>query len=375
MGVVGHRQVGKTTLTSLLSSLYVTLDVGHDLAQALVDPLSFLATHVGNPATIDECQLAPPLFPALKEWVRINKKPGQFLLTGSVRFTSRKAIRESLTGRIITWELLPMDWSEQCESPLPDSLIRLLKSRDMRVELSTRRGFSPLSYRRYLEMGGFPGVFGVRDPAIRSQRFETQINTILERDLQLLIQTSLDFKTLRRLLVALAKGVSEPLAIALLSRETRISLPTLRKLLAAFESSYLIRLIPSEGDFSKPVLFFEDLGEQNHLIPTDFVSVKQLTCFLFQNLRVQFHYRPELKGEIFSYRSRSGTTVPLCFRVGKDVLGIIPIISEDELATAHRDARHFLKQYPSAKTIIVSLEDRDQFLSPGVRWLGVGRLI
>ena len=208
-GIIGQRQVGKTTLSSGLSTHYVTLDVASDQALASVDPRVFLARHKGDPATIDECQLAPALFPALKEWVRTNKKPGQFLLAGSVRFTSRKAIRESLTGRIVTWELLPMDWSEQYERPLPDTLIRLLKGNQVGIPLPHSKEFTQGRFSLYCENGGFPGMFSVRNHAVRTQRFETQVNTLLERDLQLLLETTLPFRTLRALLAALANRATE----------------------------------------------------------------------------------------------------------------------------------------------------------------------
>ena len=377
VGILGHRQVGKTTLTSSVANQYVTLDGVEDLAEAMVDPRLFLSRHPGDPSAIDECQLAPPLFPAIKEWVRIHKKPGQFLLTGSVRFTSRKAIRESLTGRIITWELLPMDWSEQNQAPLPDSLIRLLDAEQVSVALPlpTRGRLNDGGFRRYLEMGGLPGVFGVRDPAIRAQRFETQINTILERDLRLLIQTTLSYRSLRQLVSVLAKKSGLPFSITDVARETRITPPTLRKLLAAFEALFLLRFVPAEGDFGKAVLFFEDLGERNYLTSTALPDSQQLLFFLYQNLRVQAHYRPELKIETFCFRSRSGHHVPLCFRKGANVMGLIPVTTESELGRAHVDARHFLKRYSRSKVLVVSVEDCDQVLDPNIRRIGVGRLV
>jgi AAA domain len=75
---------------------------------------------------IDEAQLFPALFPALKAHVRINKRKGQFLLSGSVRFTSKADIRESLTGRIVSLELLPFTISGAAGVPLPDLRERLL---------------------------------------------------------------------------------------------------------------------------------------------------------------------------------------------------------------------------------------------------------
>ena len=70
------------------------------------------------PFGINEAQLCSPLFPALKQWVRTNKAKEQFILSGSVRFTSKADIRESLTGRIISLELLPFTIAESAQLAL-----------------------------------------------------------------------------------------------------------------------------------------------------------------------------------------------------------------------------------------------------------------
>lgn len=92
VGVLGHRQVGKTTLVASLGKEYFSLDLRTTHDEISADPFGFLSSVKKCPTVLDECQTLPELFPALKEFVRKNKKPGSFLLTGSVRFTSRKAI-------------------------------------------------------------------------------------------------------------------------------------------------------------------------------------------------------------------------------------------------------------------------------------------
>jgi predicted AAA+ superfamily ATPase len=271
VGIFGHRQVGKTTLARALGGGYATLDLRESLEQANADPRGFLGMAKGGrgakPFVIDECQLAPPLFPEIKEWVRAHPRPGQFLLTGSVRFSSRKAIRESLTGRIISWELLPMDLSEAHGKPLPQAIRRLMTAKSLEVDLPKQGYFNGASVGEYLQRGGLPGLFAVREASARAQRFETQIETLLERDLRLLTETSLPFRSLRRLLVELAMTQGSPLDWADVSRRARISAPTVRKLVEAFESMYLVRVVPTEGTRRKPVLFFEDQGEATHLAP------------------------------------------------------------------------------------------------------------
>ncbi len=90
------------------------------------DPKRFISSYKNYPGTIDECQLEPKLFLTLKEWVSTQKRPGQFVLSGSVRFTSRQAIRESLAGRMVMAEMLPFSVSEILQEPLCLTINRLL---------------------------------------------------------------------------------------------------------------------------------------------------------------------------------------------------------------------------------------------------------
>lgn len=116
-----QRQVGKTTLVTALAAEYSTLDRATLLEQAAARPLEFLENR-DLPFAVDEAQLCPPLFPAIKRWGRLNPKKGQLLLTGSVSFTARKLIRESLTRRIANVEILPLKISEQDGVSLTDQL-------------------------------------------------------------------------------------------------------------------------------------------------------------------------------------------------------------------------------------------------------------
>ncbi len=375
VGIFGHRQVGKTTLASSLAGKYITLDDVQALEFATEDPKAFLDENQSRPLVIDECQMAPPLFPSMKEWVRTHPDPGQFLLTGSVRFSSRKAIRESLTGRMIAWELLPMNLREAHELPLNDAVIRLSRARTVEIELKSSTYCNESEFQKYLIQGGLPGIFAVRDGGIRRQKFETQLNTILERDLRLILETSLSLRTLKNVLSVLAQHQNQPLGFASLSRQTRVSVPTLRKLIAAFEAIYLIRIIETEGTEKKPVIFFEDQGEATHLVSNRYDELTQLTRFLFAQLRHQWHYRPEVEGSLFQFRTRGGAYVPLCFR-GKDgILGMIPILEENPNANALAGARSFLKFYPQSKVVFIHRGKNDQVLSSRMRTIGIAQIV
>jgi predicted AAA+ superfamily ATPase len=375
VGVLGHRQVGKTTLCTTLGKDYLSFDRTEFLDQGIHSPETLLRSHQVFPLVLDECQLAPPLFPALKEWVRTHPKPGQFLLSGSVRFTSRKAIRESLTGRIINWELLPMDLSEAHSSPLPDAIPTLLKSKKFDCPLKAAPYFSQRSYDLALNQGGLPGIFAVRDAAIRRQRFETQMETLLERDLRLLVQTSIEYRTLRNLLALLASQQGLPLDLAGLARASRISVPALRRIVNSLESMFVIRLIETEGSRRRPVIFFEDQGEATYLAGDRPDVLFRMTRFLFSFLRQQWVYRPELEARLFQYRSRGGAFVPLALHTKRGTLGLIPMLDETPGKHEMASARSFLDSYKEGKCLFIHLGQLDRSLGDNLRIVPISVLV
>jgi len=375
VSVFGHRQVGKTTLCEALAGSYLSLDRSEILDRGLHSPETLIRSGTRVPLVLDECQLAAPLFPALKEWVRLHKNPGQFLLTGSVRFSSRKAIRESLTGRTINWELLPMDLSEAHSYPLPDIIPRFLTARSMEFPLKNAPYFSTKTYESALSHGGLPGVFAVRDRVVREQRFETQIETLLERDLRLLVQTSLEYRTLRNLLTVLAERQGLPLELSEVSRAARISVPALRRLISSLESMFVIRILETEGTRRRPVLFFEDQGEASHLAGGKADKLFNLTRFLFSFVRHQWFYRPDLGARFFQYRSRGGAFIPLAIRAKFGVLGLIPMLDETPGKHELASAQSFLSAYEHSRCIFVHLGKSDRTVGPAMRVIPLACLV
>lgn len=363
VALLGHRQVGKTTLGSHISNSYYSMDLRVTRDVVLNDPTGFLESIGKYPTVLDESQLVPELFPALKDHVRRNPRPGQFILTGSVRFSSRKALQESLTGRIIYFELLPLDLSESMQETLPNSLIQLSKSWQ---DWSPRKRptMSDKAVERYLRGGGLPGLFALRDKSLFNQKMATQLETILERDLRLLMNTSLSFQSLRGLLTFVAMHQHEPFEWNDASRATRISRPTIVKIMRAFEALFLIRMIPCEGSAKKPAYVMEDQGEATFLIGNRTDPLFDLTRFLYANLRCQTHYRPELNAELFQYRTRAGVNVPICFRFAAGELGVLPILEDYPSPQAIGAAQSFLKTYPKAKIIYATAGKNFVNLSP-----------
>jgi len=104
VGIVGARQVGKTTLAQELikqnrgSVSYYDLENPEDLAR-LADPMLVLKRHRGLVA-IDEIQRFPEIFPVLRVLADRAKTPARFLILGSASPELLQSSSETLAGRV-----------------------------------------------------------------------------------------------------------------------------------------------------------------------------------------------------------------------------------------------------------------------------------
>lgn len=100
--VAGARQVGKSTLVRHLfadEADIVVFDPVTDVENARAEPDLFLDLH-GTPLVLDEIQYVPQLVAAIKRRIDEDRRPGQFVLTGSQQWEVLRALSESLAGRV-----------------------------------------------------------------------------------------------------------------------------------------------------------------------------------------------------------------------------------------------------------------------------------
>lgn len=105
--VAGARQVGKSTLLRHLfagRAEIVVLDALADVGGARSEPELFLDLHPPT-LVLDEIQYAPELVPALKRRIDRDRRPGQYVLTGSQQWEVLRTLSESLAGRVAFLDL------------------------------------------------------------------------------------------------------------------------------------------------------------------------------------------------------------------------------------------------------------------------------
>ncbi len=363
VGVLGHRQVGKTTLLQDISEEYMTFDDPTLLLQAQKTPKDFIQNIASaskkNPLTIDECQLAPEIFPVLKDHVRINKRPGQFLLSGSVRFSSKKAIRESLTGRILTLELLPFSLRELRHQPLLTNLFEILDSKNLEnlLERKAQEVKDSLKLRsdveKYLQGGGLPGLCFLREDSLRRKNIEEQMVLMLDRDLRTIHGTNLPYRQILDFVRLLAENEGIKIKHSVIRRKIGISEETQKHLLYTLEALFLIRALKIEGDSAGNVYYFEDQAEHRFLAPNS-SSIKSFEGLFYRNLRIQLFYQIDRTYTFFKYQTRGGASVPIAIDIDGKKIGFI-VIEEDEPTKSHTMSAHsFLRKYGNAKIVFVS---------------------
>ena len=102
--ITGPRQAGKTTLARQAASakkrpvIYLDMEL-ESARKKLFDMESYFFSHRGKLVIIDEVQLMPEIFSALRPEVDGFRKPGRFLLTGSANPAIINSVAESLAGR------------------------------------------------------------------------------------------------------------------------------------------------------------------------------------------------------------------------------------------------------------------------------------
>jgi uncharacterized protein len=112
VALLGPRQVGKTTLARAVLARYpgaVMFDLERESDRAALSrPELFFAAHRDRLLILDEVQLMPGLFEALRPEIDADRRPGRLLLLGSASGELLRQSGESLAGRVSYLELTPL---------------------------------------------------------------------------------------------------------------------------------------------------------------------------------------------------------------------------------------------------------------------------
>ena len=274
--ITGPRQVGKTTLLSIMADKnknekinFISLDDLNARALAIEDPELFLRTYE-MPLIIDEFQYAPNLLSYIKmivdkkrlENLKDNnvKCNGLFYLTGSQAFETMENVTESLAGRIAILDMNGLTNREienmEDEVFLPD--LEVLKNKKKTEILSTIQVFDKII------KGSYPEIYKNKE-IDRNEYFETYIRTYIERDIRQLINVQDEIKFLK-FISNVAVRTGQELNLSDICNGVGITSVTAEKWLSILKNTGIIYLLQPYSNnnvariVKKPKVYFMDTG-------------------------------------------------------------------------------------------------------------------
>ncbi|MCP4406598.1 MAG: ATP-binding protein [Gammaproteobacteria bacterium] len=299
--LTGARQTGKSSLLNQLFPKhgYVSLDVPLEARQASEGGQFFLDSH-GTPLVIDEIQYAPELFRHIK--IRIDRQRqtnGQYVMTGSQKFSLMKGVSESLAGRVAILNLHSLSTRELASY--------------FRTDLNATQILE------WLVKGGYPEIY---EHDLNPHRFFADyVATYIERDVRQLlnIRHVREFDQFMRLL-AIRSG--QIFSMSRIATEIGVSTHTIKSWITVLEASNIIYLLkPYYQNFGKriiksPKLYFLDTGLLCYLTniqSTDILANSPLLgaffeTYAFGQLLRHLHNQGKTD-EVYYFRDKDGREV------------------------------------------------------------------
>lgn len=247
-GIIGPRQVGKTTLAKQLikkiekETVYIDIENPRDRVK-LSDPVLFFENNTDKCIIIDEIQLMPELFSVLRPMIDMKREPGRFIILGSASPILLRQSSQSLAGRIAYIELPGFNL----------------------LELETE------SQNKLWLKGGFPDAFLSKDNDIWQQWMDNFIRTYINTDLPAL-GLDINRNSLWNLWTMLSHVNAQVVNYSNISRSLSISSTTLKKYVDFLENAFLVRqLQPFFPNIKKrivkaPKIFLRDTGILHNLL-------------------------------------------------------------------------------------------------------------
>ena len=321
--IVGPKWCGKTTTAKQKAASVLEMQ-DPDLQEGylkLADTKPSLLLQGDKPRLIDEWQLAPVLWDAVRVSVDRSSEKGLYILTGSVVKDDSKT-KHTGTGRISRLDMLPMSLWESKESTGQVSLSELFARPEDSIDGA--RGKLTIEELMFAACrGGWPSSLQVRGDDAKLFVAEDYVNNVAEVDISRIDGVNRDPKLAAALLKSYARNISTLATVSTIRKDVLsvqdVSMPTVSSYLKALRKLFVISdieawcpaLRSSTGMRSSlkrgmcdPSVAAAALGTKPEYLLKDFKTFG----FLFESLVVRDLkvYSSALGGRLSYYRDRYG---------------------------------------------------------------------
>ena len=341
--IQGPKWCGKTTTAEQMakSVLYMSKpgDVAANLVAADIDPSKLLEGDA--PRLIDEWQIAPKLWDAIRFEVDHRRKRGQFILTGSAVPPETDEIFHSGTGRFAWIKMRPMALFESGDSTGEVSLKELF---NQPKKLLAKNKIDDLDRLAFLICrGGWPGAIDMDDDIALDQAFD-YFDAIVNADISRVDGVQRDSERTKRLMKSYSRHQGTQSAYTalrddILANEAEsLTEDTVYAYTNALRKIFVIDDMPAWNPnlrsktairtsdtryFIDPSIATASLG----LGPNDLVKDLNTMGLFFETLcaRDLRVYAESIDGQVYHYRDKSGLECDAVVHLRNGSFGLIEI--------------------------------------------------
>lgn len=272
-----------------------------------------------TPRLIDEWQVAPVLWDAVRFAIDERESRGQFILTGSAVPTDN-VTRHTGTGRISRMKMRPMSLFESFES---NGLISLKSLFDGTAEDECVSSLTVEDLAHAIVRGGWPASIGEKE-SNALQEARSYVEAVINMDVSRVDNIEKNPTRVRALMRALARNIStsaslETIRSDIASDETSLSDKTVASYINALRRIFVVEDLPAwnpamrsktairttpKRHFTDPSIATAVLRAASDNLLNDFNTFGLLfESLCIRDLRI---YTQSIDGEVFHYRDKSG---------------------------------------------------------------------
>ena len=339
--IEGPKWCGKTTTAKHIAGSVIEMD-RPDMAKqyremAELNPGALLQGEV--PHLIDEWQLAPNIWNAVRYEVAQRDEFGQFILTGSSVPARLDPSSHTGTGRIVRMKMRPMSLYESGESSGQVSLKELFEGKE--PEGTDSHSLEEIAFE--ICRGGWPKAIGIQEKAALQQAID-YYDAVVSDDISRADGISRDKDRTRRLLRSYARNIASQASLEtvrqdILANDTdTFDSATLYSYINALKKIFVIEDSPAWNPNlrSKAAIrttetrYFVDpsiAAAALSIGPNDLINDLHTMGLLFENLCVRDLriYADLLDGEIYHFRDKSGLECDVVLHLRNGSYGLIEI--------------------------------------------------
>lgn len=334
--IEGPKWCGKTTTAEQVATSILYMDdpetKNQNISLAEFCPKRILSG--STPRLIDEWQLAPKLWDAIRFEVDHRGEMGQFILTGSAVPSSTKEITHSGTGRFTWLTMRTMSLYESGDSTGNVSLGRLFEG-DKDID-----GKSSLNAERVaflLCRGGWPLSVDMNEKVSLEQAFD-YYDAVVRSDINRVDNIEKNPERVKNLMRSYARNQGSQVAYSVIAKDIGLSEDTVSSYIKALKRIFVIEdlsawnpnLRSKTAIRTSPTCYFFDPSIATAALglgPNDLLNDLKTFGFLFETLCIRDLrvYSDAINGKVYHYRDKTGLECDAVIHLRNGKYGLIEI--------------------------------------------------